>query len=359
MRSISARFSAVVLLGLSSYARAADVPVMVLPFADGSGGQAGWAGKSIQQSLAGDVARGGGYTTVAPPAAVAASDDLAVAISAARQANVPYVVFGSYHVQGDRLRVVANAVDVEQMRFIGAVDIARDARQIFNATDALGTHVVGHLNGARGDARGAINTPGNAVGASPVSRVQMPLTSMPFSYVDWAAAARPKTQRSSQWAQMMPQQLVVDHPLEHIPNRLLAPTRDPRMPFQNQVQSGDGNQVTRSDGNAVTGGDGNTITGGDGNTIQRGDGNTLSYNRSETVPEGRGFGNTMRYNRGPAQGATNVPGAGAGNAVNGPTAGAVRPQSGRAVSPGSGSAVRPNNGNAVRPNSGNAAGPTR
>ena len=350
MRSFSATLSAVVVLGLTSAARAGDVPVMVLPFADEGGGSSSWVGKSIQQSLAGDVGRGGGFKAVSPTAAGAPSDDLAVAISAARQANVPYVVFGSYQVRGERLNVVANAVDVEKMRFVGAVNVSRDAKDIFSATDAVGSHVVGHLNHARGNAHaGLINTPPNAVGASPVSRFQMPLTSVPLSYVDWAAAARPKTARSSQWAKMLPGPLVVDYPLEHIPKRLLPPTRDPRMPFQNQNIQSDGNQVTR--------GDGTTVTGGDGNTIQRGDGNSLSFNRTDTIPQDRGFGNTMQFNRGPSKGATNVPGAGVGNSVNGPTAGHVRPQSGRAVQPQSGRAVQPGSGSAVRPQSGNAVAP--
>lgn len=356
MRSFTTTLTAAVLFGLAGAVHAADV--LVLPFVD-AGGNAPWVGKSIQQSLVGDVGRGGGFKPVTTPSTGVPSGDLAVAISAARQANVPYVVFGSYRVDGDQLHVTANAIDVEKMQLVGGVRVGRSKRDIFDATDALGNHVVGHLTHARGNpVDGMINSPANAVGASPISHVQMPLTSVPMSYVDWADKARPKTTRSSQFANLLPQTFVVDNPLEQIPDRLIAGGgRDPRAPFSNAVQSSDGNQVTRSDGNAVIGGDGTTITGGDGNTILRGDGNTMSYNRGDTIPQGRGFGNTMRFNRGEPTGATNVPGAGAGNSVNAPAGGAVRPQPGRAVQPGSGNAVQGGSGRAVNPNSGRAVTP--
>lgn len=217
MRSFPTTLTVLLLIGLSRLAQA-DVPVLILPFADTGGGNAKWIEQSIQQSLRGDVARGGAFKPVENHTTGQPSSDLAAAISAARQANVPYVVFGSYQVQGDRLRIVASAVDVHNMRFIGGVNVGRNTRDIFGATDALGAHVKEQLAGARAvrgtPVDGVINTPANAVGASAVSRVQMPLTSVPLSYVDWAAEVK---RGGGPFGQLMPQALVVDDPLTKIP----------------------------------------------------------------------------------------------------------------------------------------------
>ena len=351
MRTFTATAISALVLSVLGATSKADVPVLVLPFADSSGGNAKWVETSIQQSLVGDVARGGTFKPIAAPSTGKASDDLAVAISAARQTNASYVVFGSYEVRNGQLNVVANAIDVERMQLVGGVNVARRAQDIFGATDALGAHVMGQLNQARGGATNANNTPLGAVG--PINRMQMPLTSLPMSYVDWAAAAQRKSvhDRPSLFTKILPSSMVVDHPLEQIPNRLVGTSRDLRSPFSNGMQGGDGNQVTRSDGNFIPK-QPSEITGGDGNTIQRGDGNTMSFNRGEVAPSNRerGFGNTMTYNRGPRDTRVNRDaGTGGGNSVNAPAAPAVRPGAGNAVNPGSGRAVTPGSGNAVKP----------
>ena len=352
MRTFSATaVSAVVLTVLGASAKA-DVPVLVMPFADASGGgNAQWVQTSIQQSLVGDVARGGTFKPVATPSTGNASDDLAVAISAARQANVPYVVFGSYQVKNGKLDVVANAVDVDRMQLVGGVQVRRPTGDIFGATDALGAHVIGQLNQTRGTASNQANVPLGAVG--PVNRMQMPLASLPMSYVNWTGQGRRTSvhDRPSQFAQLFPGRVVVDHPLEDIPNRLTGNSRDPRAPHSNGLQGGDGNQVTRSDGNHGPYVE-PQITRSDGNYVNRGDGNSLSFNRGPDIPNNRngGFGHTMQYNRGPRD--TRVDrnaGTGGGNAVNAPAAPAARPNTGNAVTPGSGNAVRPQSGNAVSP----------
>jgi TolB-like protein len=357
MRTFSATAVSAVVLSVLGATAKAEVPVLVLPFADSSGGNAKWVETSIQQSLVGDVARGGAFKPIAAPSTGKASDDLAVAISAARQMNAPYVVYGSYEMRNGQLNVVANAIDVERMQLVGGVNVGRRAQDIFGATDALGAHVIGQLNQARGGATHANNTPLGAVG--PINRMQMPLASLPMSYVDWAAAAQRKSvhDRPSMFTTIIPSNMVVDHPLEQIPNRLVGTSRDPRSPFSNGMQGGDGNQVTRSDGNATPAED-HTLSGGDGNTIQRGDGNTLSFNRGEVAPSNRerGFGNSMTYNRGPRDTRVNRDaGTGGGNSVNAPAAPAVRPGTGNAVNPGSGRAVTPGSGNAVKPQNSGAS----
>ena len=349
MRRFSATaMSAVVLTLLGATARA-EVPVLVMPFANASGGSAKWVETSIQQSLVGDVARGGTFKAVTAPSTGNPSDDLATAISAARQANVPYVVFGSYQVKNGKLDVVANAVDVDKMQLVGGVQVRRPTGDIFGATDALGAHVVGQLNQTRGGASNQADAPLGTVG--PVNRMQMPLASLPMSYVDWTGRARRTSvhDRPSQFARLFPGQMVVDHPLEDIPNRLTGTSRDPRAPYSNGLQGGDGNQVTRSDGNAGPYIE-TSINRGDGNTIQRGDGNSMSFNRDDITPDDRGFGNSMRFNRGPRDTRVNRDaGTGGGNSVSAPAGGAVRPGTGNAVTPGTGNAVRPGSGSAVNP----------
>ena len=359
MRTFSATAVSAVLLSVLCATAKAEVPVLVLPFADSSGGNAKWVETSIQQSLVGDVARGGTFKPIAAASTGNASDNLAVAISAARQMNAPYVVYGSYEVRNGQLNVVANAIDVERMQLVGGVQVGRRAQEIFGATDALGAHVIGQLNQARGGggATNANNTPVGAVG--PINRMQLPLASLPMRYVDWAAAAQRKSvhDRPSLFTKILPSSMVVDHPLEQIPNRLVGTSRDLRSPFSNGMQGGEGNQVTRSDGNFIPK-QPSEITGGDGNTIQRGDGNTMSFNRGEVAPSNRerGFGNTMTYNRGPRDTRVNRDaGTGGGNSVNAPAAPAVRPGAGNAVNPGSGRAVTPGSGNAVKPPQNNGA----
>ena len=352
MRTFSATAVSAVVLSILGATAKAEVPVLVMPFADASGGGgAQWVQSSIQQSLVGDVARGGTFKPVAAPSTGNGSDDLAVAISAARQANVPYVVFGSYQLKNGKLDVVANAVDVDKMQLVGGVQVRRPTGDIFGATDALGAHVIGQLNQTRGDGSNQANAPLGAVG--PVNRMQMPLASLPMSYVNWTGQAHRTSvhDRPSQFARLFPGRVVLDHPLEDIPNRLTGTSRDPRSPYSNGLQGGDGNQVTRSDGNAgpyIP----NEASPGDGNYVNRGDGNTLSFNRGPDIPNNRdgGFGSTMQYNRGPRETRVNRDaGTGGGNAVNAPVAPAVRPNTGNAVTPGGGNAVRPNSGNAVAP----------
>src|SRR5688572_33178096 len=78
MRTFSATaVSAVVLTVLGATAKA-EVPVLVMPFADASGNGAKWVESSIQQSLVGDVGRGGTFKAVAAPSTGKPSDDLAV-----------------------------------------------------------------------------------------------------------------------------------------------------------------------------------------------------------------------------------------------------------------------------------------
>jgi TolB-like protein len=352
MRTFSATAVSAVVFTVFGATAKAQVPVLVMPFADSSGGGgAHWVQSSIQQSLVGDVARGGTFKSVAAPSTGNASDDLAVAISAARQANAPYVVFGSYQLKNGKLDVVANAIDVDKMQLVGGVQVRRPTGDIFGATDALGAHVVGQLNQARGGAANQANVPLGAAG--PINRMQMPLASLPMSYVDWTGQTRRTSvhDRPSQFARLFPGRVVVDHPLEDIPNRLTGTSRDPRAPYSNGMQGGDGNQVTRSDGNAgpfVY----DEITRGDGNYVNRGDGNSLKFNRTGELPNNRdgGFGSTMQFNRGPRDTRVNRDaGTGVGNSVNAPAASAARPNSGSAVTPGTGNAVRPNSGNAVTP----------
>ncbi|MGB7160647.1 MAG: hypothetical protein WBD40_21455 [Tepidisphaeraceae bacterium] len=338
--SATAAMSMVVLMGIARGAQAADdASVLVLPFADASGQQASiGVEKTIQQSLTGDLGRAGTFKPVTRTEN-AATDDLATAISAARAANVPYVVYGAYEVRGDHLRVVANTVDVANMHLMGGVRVERKSRDLWSATDALSGHVMGHLNGARA---GGIATAGNQVGGSTISRVQMPFAIAPLSYIDFSRFAKPYTGRNPA---ILPGTVVVDAPLALTSGRLIPGGRqDARPPFSNAMQDGPG-----LGGNVITGGDGNVavhppheMQSGPGNTIERGDGNTMKFNPGKTTPTHRDFSNTMRPNYGGEQN-NNTRAAG---------------QSGNGVSGGSGNAVR-SSGNAVRSSGGNQVSPPK
>ena len=144
MRSFSAAAAAaalVVSMGITAAtARAEDPQVLVLPFASAEGTGGAGIERALQRSLAGQLGRTGSFKPIAN-ADTAATDDLGAAISAAREAGASHVVYGYYEMRGDRLSVTANSVDVTNMRIMGGVNVERRSRDLWNAADALGTHV--------------------------------------------------------------------------------------------------------------------------------------------------------------------------------------------------------------------------
>jgi TolB-like protein len=117
--------------------------VLILPFQNLSQGHEGdWAGNSIQQTLAGDVTRTRTMAVLAPvPSSGLIPEspvtDAPSAAHAGEQLHAPYVVFGTYEIVGQDLRINAHVVDTHSAQVMGSLRATGTTAQMFLLQDML------------------------------------------------------------------------------------------------------------------------------------------------------------------------------------------------------------------------------
>lgn len=121
--------------------------VLVLPFAPvDAADRDDRIGRGVQQSIAADLTRGGAFEAVtaadfAPSGGY--ETDAAIVLGQARHAT--YVVFGTYQIAGNELRVTGSAL--ADGRTVGGLKVTGTFDDLFGLQDELGRKVVAALQG--------------------------------------------------------------------------------------------------------------------------------------------------------------------------------------------------------------------
>ena len=133
---------------ISAACFAADAPpavsVLVTAFAPlGEASESAWIGQAIQQDLLAELSRMP-QTAALSPAAVSATTrpaegvlDSATAQKMARQAGAMFVLFGSYQISNNELRVTAQMVDARNGLPVGALKATGGVGELFGLEDLL------------------------------------------------------------------------------------------------------------------------------------------------------------------------------------------------------------------------------
>lgn len=134
--ALASIFSAMLFLG-SAVASAASSKVMLLSFrAAGEPDHYAWVSDAIHESMLSDLQRNAEVQIIAAPA-VAVDATPGAALAAARQANADLVIFGSFQVVGDQLRVNAQALDVASGQSKASPAVTGPVRSLFIIEDQL------------------------------------------------------------------------------------------------------------------------------------------------------------------------------------------------------------------------------
>jgi TolB-like protein len=121
--------------------QAAPLTVMVLPFQQlGDTSTYGWVAQALQEDLLGQVARTGLLQPKAFEKPVIGSD-AATALQVGRDNGATLVIFGSYQVISDQLRVTAQAADVPSGKIVGGLQVTGDVHDLFKLEDSLGAQL--------------------------------------------------------------------------------------------------------------------------------------------------------------------------------------------------------------------------
>ena len=99
-----------------------------------SGGRE-WIAEAIQENLIAEAARAGDLARALDKSA--STSDVATALRDGRDAGAIIVVFGSYQVVGDQVRVTAQACDVSSGRVIAPISATGNLRDLFKIEDVL------------------------------------------------------------------------------------------------------------------------------------------------------------------------------------------------------------------------------
>jgi TolB-like protein len=98
-----------------------------------------WVAEAIQENLISEAARAGDRAQVLDKPA--ATSDSATALRDGRDAGASIVVFGSYQVVGDQIRVTAQACDVASGRMVAPIAATGDLRDLFKIEDLLAEQI--------------------------------------------------------------------------------------------------------------------------------------------------------------------------------------------------------------------------
>ncbi len=99
-----------------------------------------WVGAAIQENLISDTAAAPGAQAVALNQPLA-NVDSADAVKAARDAGASIVVFGSYQLSADQLRVTGQAMDVGSGRVLANLQVTGPITDLFKIEDTLGSQL--------------------------------------------------------------------------------------------------------------------------------------------------------------------------------------------------------------------------
>jgi TolB-like protein len=119
--------------------------VLVLAFERIGGGSAGtydWIGRAVQQNLVTELGRARGVSTIAPAKAGSEpATEVAMAVAAGKEAGADVVVFGSFTVVEQDLRLNGQVVDVKTGEAVGTLKSTGTVRDLFAMEDTVATQV--------------------------------------------------------------------------------------------------------------------------------------------------------------------------------------------------------------------------
>jgi TolB-like protein len=111
--------------------------VLFIPFQQvGPASAHSWVSQALQEALLGEVAQQAGSPAKTLDHTLANSD-AASAISAGQDANVQIVIYGSYQVVDDQIRVNGQAVQVADKKVVATLKATGDLRDLFKIEDLL------------------------------------------------------------------------------------------------------------------------------------------------------------------------------------------------------------------------------
>ena len=128
--------------------------VLVAPFAPlGDAARSAWVGQAVQQCIVNDLLRS--RTVSAAALAVPAGqivDNAAAAVLLARQQGAQTVIWGTFHINGQELRITGQLNDVRDGRPVGAVKATGPMRDLFALEDSVAgqaKRIVMELSGSK------------------------------------------------------------------------------------------------------------------------------------------------------------------------------------------------------------------
>jgi TolB-like protein len=141
MARILLAFLALSLFGIP--VSAADAPkVLVTAFAEISDGpKRDWIARAIQQALVAELARLPIVSPVNAEAETPAIDDAEAAIQAAKAAGAAYVVFGSYQLVEQELRITGQVLEAADGIVLGGIKATGNLRDLFGVEDIVAAQV--------------------------------------------------------------------------------------------------------------------------------------------------------------------------------------------------------------------------
>jgi TolB-like protein len=115
--------------------------VLIVPFKQvGDPNGRAWVGAAIQENLISDATSNPGVRPLSLNQPLANMDS-ASAVKAANDAGASIVVFGSYQVAADQLRVTGQATDVGSGRVLATLQVTGPITDLFKIEDTLGSQL--------------------------------------------------------------------------------------------------------------------------------------------------------------------------------------------------------------------------
>jgi TolB-like protein len=119
--------------------------VLIVPFKQvGDPSGRAWVGAAIQENLISDATANSAVQPLSLNQPLANMDS-ASAVKAANDAGASIVVFGSYQVAADQLRVTGQATDVGSGRVLATLQVTGPITDLFKIEDTLGSQLSGAL----------------------------------------------------------------------------------------------------------------------------------------------------------------------------------------------------------------------
>lgn len=125
--------------------------ILVLPFAEVSdGGKRDWIGRAMHQSMLAELARLRFVEPLSPNGAAATDlpTEPEAAARAGKDAGAAYVVFGSYQIIEDDLRVTGQIIDVATGKVAGGIKATGNVRDLFGVEDIIAAQLKRELAAA-------------------------------------------------------------------------------------------------------------------------------------------------------------------------------------------------------------------